>query len=289
MRIRSNPVHRLALCLTLCLALLVVWALPALAGTVRVEMLDVGQGDSILITTPAGKRVLIDGGIKQADVVDKLRQRGVTQLDLVVATHPHADHIGGLADVLAALPVKFYTDNGLPHTTQVYAKLMQMVDDRGITYRPAQVGQSFHLDDGIVIDVLFPTGTPLTGTRSDLNANSVVLRMTHGDRCFLFTGDSEDPTETELERNGLEPCDVLKVAHHGSRYSTSDAWLRLVKPTIALISAGVHNRYGHPAPETLQRLAHAGVQVYRTDTMGDIVITSDGHDLQVTTSRKDAE
>lgn len=274
--------------LTALLALLcLTWSGGALAGTLTVEVLDVGQGDSVLITTPGGKRVLIDASIRSADVLGQLRARGVEQLDLVIATHPHADHIGGMADVLQGLPVRFYTDNGLPHTTQVYSQVMDAVEARGITYRPARRGQSFSLDDGARLEILFPTETALRNTRSDLNSNSVVARLTHGESCFLFAGDAEDPTEQALMQAGIEPCAVLKVAHHGSEHSTSAAWLRAVQPRIALISAGVDNRYGHPDPEAVARLESAGVEIYRTDLQGTLLVTSDQRELQVLPQGKD--
>lgn len=281
-----SPPHIIARWLLLAL----VWCIqasPALAGTLRVEVMDVGQGDAILLTSPAGKQVLIDASIKSARVIDELRSRGVQQLDLVVATHPHADHIGGMQDVVEGMPIRVYTDNGLPHTTQTYLELMAAVEAKGISYRPAKAGQTFKLDDGILIEVLNPSGTPLSGTRSDLNSNSVVLRLTHGQRCMLFTGDSEEPTEQALMRGGgIQPCDLLKVAHHGSDHSTTTAWLRAVQPTWALISCGVGNRYGHPGEETMARLEGQGVQVLRTDTMGDLVVESDGQTLKVSASGK---
>lgn len=270
------------------LALVLGWiaALPAMAGTLRVEALDVGQGDAILITSPAGKRVLIDASIKSADVVGLLQQRGVTGLDLAVATHAHADHIGGMQAVIEALPVKLYTDSGIPHTTQTYLDLMAAIEAKEITYRPAQRGQSYSLDDGIRIEVLGPPQIPLSNTRSDLNSNSVVMRLSHGANCFLFTGDAEEPTEGELLRGGMEPCQVLKVAHHGSNHSSSDAFLRAVQPEVALISCGVANRYKHPGEETLDRLRSAGAEVYRTDLMGTVVVESDGKAISVRTEGK---
>jgi competence protein ComEC len=262
-------------------ALLLLTSLPSMAGTLRVEVLDVGQGDGILVTSPGGKRVLIDASIRSADVVGMLAARGVTALDLVVATHPHADHIGGLQDVIENLPVKLYTDSGQAHTTQTYIDLMTAIEARGIAYRSAVRGQSYSLDDGIRIEVLGPPESPLSGTRSDLNSNSVVLRLTHGKTCFLFTGDAEEPTEAALLRGGLQECAVLKVAHHGSNHSTTDSFLRAVKPQVALISCGLANRYKHPGDQTLARLASAEVEVYRTDLMGTLVVESDGEGFEV--------
>jgi beta-lactamase superfamily II metal-dependent hydrolase len=261
---------------------------PARAGTLRVDMLDVGQGDSILIRTPANKTILIDAGDGDTSVPALLQKEGVDHLDLVIATHPHADHIGGMDAVVQSLPIKNYIDNGLPHTTQTYQKLMTDIEGRKIPYKAAIAGQVFNLDDGAKLEVLFPNGTPLTNTRSDLNANSVVTRLTHAGHCFLFTGDSEEPTEQALLASGkLGKCDVLKVAHHGSNHSTTPALLDAVHPSIALVSVGVHNRYGHPGEETLKRIATEGATIYRTDLSGQITVTSDEKGIHVTT-QKDA-
>ena len=264
------------------LLILLAWC-SAFAGTLTVDMLDVGQGDSILLRSPAGKAVLIDAGEGKGRVSDQLRALGVTELSMAVATHPHADHIGGMNDVLLAIPTKMYLDNGLTHTTATYNTLMRTVELRAIPYKTAVVGQVFNLDDGIKIEVLAPAGTPLRGTRSDLNANSVVLRVTHGKDCMLLTGDSEADSEDRLVQNGLQPCEVLKVAHHGSEYSTTDAFLAAVQPKIALISVGSDNNYGHPGPKTVARLEAAGVKVYRTDLLGGLRLESDGKGWKVQT------
>jgi competence protein ComEC len=260
---------------------LLCWVQASHAGTLTTTMLDVGQGDSIVLQSPAGKTVLIDAGDGKIDVVPLLGALHVKQLDLVVATHPHADHIGGMDEVLAAFPVKLYTDNGLPHTTRTYEDVMKVVEAKGIAYRTAQTDQVFNLDDGIKITVLQPSSTPLTGTRSDLNSNSVVVRVDHGTVCLMFTGDSEDPTEDVLLQRGIAPCQVLKVAHHGSAHSTSDAWLRAVRPESALISVGKDNSYGHPDPGTLARLESNDVEVFRTDELGSIQVLSDGKSYRV--------
>jgi len=252
------------------------------AGTLRVDMLDVGQADSILITTPAGKRVLIDAGKGSDDASEQLRRMGVDKLNLVVATHPHQDHVGGMKSVLEDIEVGLYLDSGQTHTTATYEKLMATVEAREVPYQSALTGQVFNLDDGIVLQVLWPGERKLRGTRSDLNSNSVVVRVDHGENCFLFTGDAEEPTEREVLRGEVGECDVLKVAHHGSDHSTSDAWLRAVNPSIALISCGQDNRYGHPGQTTVDKLRQSGVAIYRTDETGHITVQSDGVNLAVT-------
>ena len=260
---------------------LVLLAARALAGEMTVEVLDVGQGDAVLVRSPAGKTVLIDAGTGRRDVVPMLRARGIEDLNLVIATHAHADHIGGLDEVLEAFPVRLYGDQGLPHTTATYTRLMELVETQELRYLTLRAGRSFKLDDDIRIEVLAPTEPLLTGTRSDLNSNSVVTRLTHGSNCFLFTGDAEEPTEHQLIASGVGPCEVLKVAHHGSAHSTTEAWLAAVQPEIALISVGARNRYGHPDEDTLGRLEAAGATVYRTDLHGTLKVTSNKRRIQV--------
>lgn len=262
------------------LVFLLAWT-QALAGELTVEVLDVGQGDAILITTPAGKRVLIDAGTRRSPVPAMLKRRGIEELNLVIATHAHADHIGSMARVLRQVPPKLYGDQGMPHTTATYTKVMEAVEAQEIRYLTLRTGRVFNLDDDARIEILGPTEPLLTGTRSDLNSNSVVARLTHGDTCFLFTGDAEDPTEHRLLQEGVGPCDVLKVAHHGSAHSTSRAWLEAVRPELAVISVGAENRYGHPDEGTLLRLEKAGARVLRTDLMGTIRLVSDQTSVRV--------
>lgn len=260
--------------LALLLALLA--ALPALAGEIRVDVLDVGQGDSILIRTADGKTVLIDAGELTSPTVPLLQKMGVQKIDLLVATHAHADHIGRMQEVVQTFPVKLFLDNGLPHTTQTYANLMAEVEARQIPYRGAVAGTVFNLDVDATLKVLHPTATPLKDTRSDLNSNSVVLRLDHGEDCMLFTGDSEEPTEHALVDRGLGECDILKVAHHGSNHSTTDTFLAALRPTAAIISCGAGNRYGHPGAYSLGRLRSAGVAIHRTDLEGTVTVVSTG-------------
>lgn len=260
--------------------------LAALAGELKVHILDVGQGDSILIEAPGDKRVLIDAGTGKSRVTDQLKQMGVDNLNLVVSTHPHADHIGGMAEILKSFDVGLYVDNGMTHTTMTYSRTAQTVENKDIAYRAAVVGRTFNVGPEAKLTILHPRQSQLRGTRSDLNSNSVVLRLDHGNVCFLFTGDAEDPTERDLMNRGLEQCDILKVAHHGSGHSSSDSFLRAVKPQVALISAGSGNRYGHPDPEAIQRLQSAGIKIHRTDLEGTITVSSNGRKFSVQSSKE---
>ncbi len=265
--------------------LLLALCLSASAAELKVHFLDVGQGDSILIEAPGDKRVLVDAGTSGADVDDMLRKRGIERLDLVVATHPHADHIGGMSKVLKTIPVGMYVDNGMTHTTMTYARTMATVEAKGIQYRAGLAGRVFNVGNRVRIEVIHPRTNKMRGTRSDLNSNSVVLRVDHKKDCFLLTGDAEDPSERFMMNNDIANCEVLKVAHHGSKHSTSMEWLNAIQPKIAVISVGEGNRYKHPAQDTLNRLERSGTEIHRTDLEGTVTLISTGRGITVETER----
>ena len=263
------------------------------AGSLQVYMLDVGQGDSLLIVSPGGKHVLIDAGIPQAgdDVVAALQKHGVQNIDLAVATHPHSDHIGGMKRVMDNFPIKNFLDSGQEHPTATYERMIKAIKDKRINFIEAKKGMNFDLDSGAKLEVLNPMGNGhwITDVRtggSVENANSVVLRLSYGDFAMIFTGDAEAETEAEMIRAGENlRAQVLKVGHHGARYATSDDFLRAVQPQAAVISDGADNKYGHPTQETLNRLRRDKVEVYRTDLNGEIAIVSDGKNFQVKPAR----
>lgn len=266
------------------------------AHDLTVDMLDVGQGDSILIRDGT-RAVLIDAGDAPNDVADQLVALGVEKLSLVVASHPHADHIGGMKAVVDRIPIANYLDNHQPHTTATYQALMATIAGKlttGLHYLEPGTDESrltsvrqLTLGPDATFTVLFPLdGERLTGTRSDLNSNSVITRLDHGDDCFLFMGDAEAETERAVLNDGQGQCDVLKVAHHGSEYASTASFLNAVQPKVALISVGEGNRYHHPGPRTVERIQGTGARVYRTDLQGRITVTSSGHGIVVTTEKQ---
>jgi len=251
------------------------------AGELVVTVLDVGQGDAILLETSGGSRVLVDTGLARAQTAAQLRAFGVDHLDLVVASHPHADHVGAMGEVLTELPADRFWYSGMHHTTQAWGDVLEALEASGTEPEAVKRGDQLELD-GVTLQVLWPEEPLLENTRSDLNANSVVLRVDHEDDCLLLTGDAEAITEGRLMRQGLDSCEALKVAHHGSRHSTSQGFVAAVQPELALISLGADNRYGHPGEETMARLRGQGATVYRTDLTGVIQLSSDGHGWEVT-------
>lgn len=250
---------------------------PPATGNLTFHVIDIGQGDSILVQFPNGKTMLVDGGdIGRGDeVVAYLRSAGVSKLDVVVATHTDADHIGGLPEVFRAFEVDLYVHNGMSHTTQAFADLQAAVQAEGSRLITASVGEQLQIDPSVIVLVRAPPDPLITGSRSDRNANSVVLLLDYSDVEILLTGDPEEETERFLERQPVD-IDILKVGHHGSKYASSDAFLSAFSPELGLISAGDTNRYDHPHAEALQRLAAHGVVVYCTCWGKEIIVTTDG-------------
>lgn len=246
-------------------------------GPLTVSFIDVGQGDSVLIQASDGTDILIDGGRPSAGptVVAYLQDEGVDDIEVMVASHADSDHIGGLIDVLqSAIPVEAVVYSR-PGTTATYNNFVAAMQADGLTPTPVAEGQSYTWGS-MSVEVLNPQ-SPYLG---DINEDSVVLMITYGDHEFLFTGDVGFTAENGILTSGRSvDADVLKVAHHGSRYSSSQAFLNAVMPAYAVISVGEGNPYGHPAQETLDRLTAVGAEVFRTDIQSTVVITSDGQIL----------
>ncbi len=286
---------------------------PKPTGELQVHVLDVGpiEGDSILIVSPSGKSVLIDAGDagKGKVVLDALKRYKIEKLDYFIATHPHPDHIGGADEVMNAIKVGTVIDNGVdlstpapaPSPTKKGAKpaptptknrtksvnsffdeYKEALQKSGAQYEKAVAGKKYDLGGGAILTVLAPTEPFFTkdmmkGGGNDTNANSIVLRLDYGDFSMLFMGDAEEQTEARLVGKDLNlKATVIKIAHHGSKYATSEGFLKRAQPEAAIISDGAWNRYGHPAQSVLDRLKAANAKVYRTDLQGEITITTHG-------------
>ena len=297
---------------------------PASGGELTVRILDVGpiNGDALLISSPAGKTVLIDAGdtTKGKAVVEALKRNNIQQLDYFIATHPHPDHICGAAEVFKAVKVLNVIDNGQPPSvpaelvaatapaksgatkkpakpakptktstlTKFYDDYKAAVTSSGAHYETARPGTKYDLGGGALLMILAPSEPLFTKDKmstggNEANANSIVARLDYGAFSMLLTGDAEDQTEHRLLTKELDlTSKVIKIAHHGSKYASSGDFLNRVKPAVAIVSCGAWNRYGHPSQAVLDRLKAANVKLYRTDMQGEITITTRGKDGDMT-------
>jgi len=246
----------------------------------------VGQGDSAFIQTPQGHQILIDGGPGSAlsEKLSSLMPFWDKTVDFVILSHPEADHMQGLLNILQNYKADYILWTGVKKTAAEYDKWMKVLDYQkniGAKIIIAESGQEIKAGN-VLIDTLYPfeslEGKEMKDTSND---SCVVSKIIFGKNSFLFTGDISSVAEKELVNNNAElQSDVLKVAHHGSKYSTSDLFLEAVKPQVAVIEVG-KNSYGHPTPETLQRLDKFGIKVLRTDKDGDVKFISDGKNLKL--------
>ena len=253
----------------------------------EVTFFDVGQGDAIFIETPNKVQVLIDGGpdktvLEKSNKVMSFYDRTI---DLLILTHPDADHITGLIEILNYYQVNHILTSGLKKDTAVYQRWLNLIEERNIPLTIAQAGQKVILQEGIVLKILWPEQSLIKSLSKNTNNASIVGQLVYGQTEFLLTGDIEKEIEQRLlNQNWNLTSDILKVPHHGSKTSASYNFLKAVNLQIAVISVGLNNRYKHPHSEVLERLEN--VLIYRTDESGDIRIITDGVLFRIETENK---
>lgn len=249
----------------------------------QVYFIDVGQGDSELIRLKdSGIDILIDTGTRSTkqELADYLKELGVDDIDILIGTHPHEDHIGGMAKIIEEFPIgTLYlpeTSDEMTPTTKTYESLLDAAESKNVTVRTAAAGDVLLEQGNTSFKVLSPSHTDY----DNLNDYSIVTRLKVGDTAFLFQGDAETPVEEEILDSGADvSCDVIKLGNHGSSTSSSRAYLEAVNPSAAVISCGVGNEYGHPHRETMDLLEKLSITPYRTDTQKTLLAETDGKNI----------
>lgn len=279
------------------LSLLILSGLLSLFGgmpakqQLTLKVLDVGQGDSIYIRLPSHEDIIIDGGPSDRLLAQIGLSMPITdrKIELIIVSHNHADHIGGIDAILNRYDIDEIWLSGAIHTTDQYLRLLQTIKDRGISTKVVWLGTEKQFNES-KLTVVHPL-SDMTGQQpDDQHHATIVFLLRFRNFCALLTGDIDTEHEATIidmakKQNINLACNVLKVTHHGSAYGTSQAWLDTVKPEIALIPVGNDNRYGHPAPAILQRLAGFGIPIYRTDMQGAITVTSNGQNFWTRTDK----
>lgn len=245
-----------------------------------IHFIDVGQGDAIFVETPQ-LNMLVDGGYSDSGVTEYLEAIEVERIDVVIATHPHADHIGGLIDVFHTFDVGVVIDPGVTHTTVTFNSYLSAIDLYSIPFIVGRKGMTWQLSDEASMVLLHPVNP----SANSLNNASIVARVLLGEIVLLLTGDAEEEAEKLMLYNPeLLLSHILKVGHHGSHTSSTEEFLNAVKPEICIIMCGADNPYGHPHNVTLERLNAFGIDIYRTDIHGNIVIETNGIEYTVSTT-----
>ena len=245
----------------------------------KIYYLDVGQADSILINSN-NEYMLIDGGNNNDGplLVKYFQELGIKEFKYLVGTHPHEDHIGGLDEIINNFNInKIFIPDAIT-TTRTFEDLLDSIDRKNLTFNVPQINSTYTLGEATV--KIIYTGTDTT----DLNNTSIVLKLTYKETSYLFTGDATNITEKKILNKDIS-SDVLKVGHHGSKYSSTENFIKKVNPKYAIISVGKDNKYGHPSSNTLNLLNKYNIKTYRTDELGTILLTSDGKNIKITSMK----
>ena len=271
---------RLALLLLL-LFLVSVFSLNTTAENLKFHFIDVGQGDSILIEEAGGQKILVDGGDRAdriaAGIINYLKDQKIEKLDYIISTHPHADHIGGLVDIIDSFEVGTVLDSGKIHSSKTYENYLIKIDQENINFKTPRQGDRFEIGKSEII-FLHPDQKL---ENYNLNNSSLVFVLKFGSQNFLFTGDVEAEVERKLLRENPElKVELIKVPHHGSKSSSFKGWIESLSPQTAVIQVG-ENHYGHPAAEVIKLYQNQGADVFRNDLNGNIIVTADGHNQAV--------
>lgn len=244
-------------------------------GILEISYLDVGQGDSTFIIFPNGKTMLIDAGEAEygEDIEEYITSKDVERIDYLVATHPHADHIGGMAHIIESFEIGDFYMPDCTANTKTFENMLSALVDKEIKPLFAKSGQIICSDESTMCEILSPT----EDTYDETNNYSIVIKLVCGEKKFLFMGDSEEYVEERIDAD--VSCDVIKLGHHGSSTSSSEDFISRANPDYAVISCGEDNSYGHPHDEVLALMEALSIKVYRTDTDGTIVAKSDGRNI----------
>jgi competence protein ComEC len=289
-----------AVALVIAAATFILWPPRSPDVRLRITMLDVGQADAIVVQTPRGHSIVVDAGgrlerggpsgdslaerVGERTVVPFLLRQGIHHIDVLAISHPHGDHAGGAAPILRRLRVDRLIDSGQTYGGHAYRDAIETAQSLRTPVLLPRAGSTWSTDDGVRIEFIGPSLPLIAKTRNDINENSLAFVLRYARFCMVFTGDAGATAEQRFLHQGVDlHCQILKVGHHGSAYSSTPAFLAAVHPEYALISVGRHNLFGHPSPSTIAALRDAGASIVRTDQNGAISVTTDGTNVGVTT------
>ncbi|WP_034327592.1 ComEC/Rec2 family competence protein [Alkaliphilus transvaalensis] len=278
MKIINNRIHLLIFILIM--ALFLTSCQSDTSSYLSIHVLDVGQGDSILIITPNNKTILIDAGEAEygTKVVNYLKNNRIKKIDWLIATHPHSDHIGGLVEVINQFDIGEIYMPPVVHTSRTFENLIGAIDEKGMKITAGRDGKLLEIDE----DLFFRFLGPLKDYGDHLNNWSIVNQLRYKEKTFIFMGDAELEVEKDListYSSGDLKSHFIKIGHHGSNSSSSKDFLESLRPDVAVISSGKNNSYGHPHKEVVDRINEGGIHLYRTDLQGTIVFYSDGEKI----------